>query len=153
MLSLINFELASFSIFKKRLFLPITLVYYSLDCVLWINLDASKKFEFGVIFFYTTNGHKLDNKWLLCPVIQPIIFLFHLFTAAKQNYWLTELKIAGFVWTVKKIYYLIESFKQKIIIQTDYLIIINIVKQCSIIFTTSIIHMNLQLVRALQFLC
>lgn len=57
-----NAKLISFSTLKEWLSLPVTLVHYSADCMFWINLDASKEFEFGVILFYITNGYKLDNK-------------------------------------------------------------------------------------------
>lgn len=81
------------------------------------------------------------------------MFLFCLLTSAKQNCWPKKLKIVEFIWIVKNVRHLIKSFKYKVIIQTNYLIIISIVKQCSIVFTISIIRINLKLVWALQYLC
>ena len=81
------------------------------------------------------------------------MFLSQLLTDVEQNYWPTELEIAGFVWVIKKIRYLVKSLKYKVMIQIDHSAIVDIVKQCSIVSITSTIQMNLRLVRALQFLC
>ena len=80
------------------------------------------------------------------------MFLSWLLINTKQNYWLTELEIAEFVWVIKKIHYLVKLSKHKLMIQTDHSTIVNIVKQRSIISTTSTMWMNLKLVRASQFL-
>lgn len=81
------------------------------------------------------------------------MFLSQLLTDAKQNYWPTELEIAGFVWTMKKIRHLVKLSKHKVVIQMDHLTIVDIVKQHSVVFTTSTIQTNLRLVRVSQFLC
>lgn len=58
--------------------------------------------------------------------MQPILFLFRLLTAAKKNYWPTELEIAGFVWVIKKLRHLVKLSRQSVIIQTDNLAILDI---------------------------
>lgn len=63
-----------------------------------------------------------------------------------------ELEIAGFVWVVKNIKHIIESFKSNIIIQTDHLAIIDILQQSLITSTIFTIRLNLRLVQASQFL-
>ena len=47
-----NAEFASFQMLKDALLQAIMLVHYSLDRVLWIGLDISKEFGFGVIVFH-----------------------------------------------------------------------------------------------------
>lgn len=96
-------ELASFRMLKENLSLPVTLVHYSSERVLWIDLDASKKFGFGVIVFHTAEDYKIDTAWPPRTSIQPIMFLSCLLTDAERNYWPTELDFGGFVWVVKKI--------------------------------------------------
>lgn len=63
-----------------------------------------------------------------------------------------ELEIAGFVWVIKKVKYIIKSFRSNVIIQTDYLAIIDILQQLSITFTNSTMRLYLRLVCASQFL-
>ena len=81
------------------------------------------------------------------------MFLSRLLTNTERNYWPTELEIAGFMWVIKKICHLVKLSKYKVVIQTDHLAIVDIVKQCSIVLTTLTMRMNLKLVRASQFLC
>lgn len=151
---------------KEQLSEPVTLVHYNPDQTLWIDLDASKDFGFGCIVFHVAEDqlvrtrlpaepHSLEEPcaWPARRTIQPIMFLFRLLTSAERNYWPTELKMAGFVWVIKKIRHLIESSKHKVVIQTDHSAILDIIKQRSIVTTTSTMRMNLRLVRASQFLC
>ena len=84
--------------------------------------------------------------------MQPILFLSRLLTAAKKNYWLTELEIAGFVWVIKKLRHFVESSRASVIIQTNHSAILDIMQQSSITSTSSTIRMNVRLVRASQFL-
>ena len=45
-------EEASFTGLKQALLLPAILIHFSPDRVLWIDLDASKEFGFGIVIFY-----------------------------------------------------------------------------------------------------
>lgn len=92
-------------------------MHHNPDKTLWIDLDASKEFGFGVVVFYTT-AHKTlpDKRWPSSSSVQPILFLSRLLTAAEKNYWLIELEIAGFVWVIKKVRHLVESSHTKVII-------------------------------------
>ena len=74
------------------------------------------------------------------------------FTSAEQNYWPTELEIAGFVWVMKKVRHMIESSRDPVVIQTDHSAILDITKQLSITSKSSTVRMNVRLVRASQFL-
>lgn len=84
--------------------------------------------------------------------MQPILFLSRLLTIAKKNYLPSKFEIAKFVWVMKKLRHLVESFRASIIIQTDHSAIFNIMQQFSIISTSSIMKMNVCLVRTSQFL-
>ena len=53
---------------------------------------------------------------------------------------------------IKKIRHLLESSRHSVIIQTDHSAILNILKQKFVVAITSIMRMNLRLVRASQFL-
>ena len=56
------------------------LMHFSAYCILWIDLNALKEFEFDMILFHTIKNYKPDNKWPSHKAIQPIIFLLCLFT-------------------------------------------------------------------------
>lgn len=146
-------KLASFQSIQEALSQPATLVHHDLEKILWIDLDMSKEFGFGAIVFHTAaNETLLEGRWPSTTLVQPVLFLSRLLTLAKKNYWPTELEIAGFVWVIKKVRHIIESSKAKVIIQTDHLLIIDILQQSSITSTTSTMRLNLRLVQASQFL-
>lgn len=136
-------EFASFHALQETLSHPTTLVHHNADKTLWIDLDASKEFGFGAVAFHTTGEDVLPKeKWLSSTLVQPILFLSRLLTAAKKNYWPTELKIAGFVWVIKKLRHLVESSRASVIIQTDHAAILDIMQQSSITSTNSTMRMN-----------
>ena len=84
--------------------------------------------------------------------VQPILFLSKLFNQAEKNYWPTELEIAGIIWVVKRIRYIVESTKTpSVIIYTDYSAAVPISRQTNLT-TSSIDKLNLRLVRASQYL-
>ena len=82
----------------------------------------------------------------------PILFFSRLLTDAKRNYWPTKLKIARFVWVLKKIKHPADSSEKPVIVQTDHLAILDIMKQTSIVLTPSTMRMNVRLICASQFL-
>lgn len=84
--------------------------------------------------------------------METILFLSRELSTAEKNYWPTELEIADFVWTIKKIRHLVESCKHPVIVQTDHSAIVDIMKKSSITSTTSTIRMNTRLVHTSQFL-
>lgn len=57
--------------------------------------------------FHTTEDILHEAKWSSSTFIQYILFLSRLLTIAKKNYWSTELKIADFVWVIKKLRHLV----------------------------------------------
>ena len=146
-------EHASFLSIQKALSQPSTLVHHDPNKTLWIDLDASKKFGFGVVVFHTSTCENLpQGRWPSSALVKPILFLSRLLTSAEKNYWPKELEIAGFVWVIKKVRHLIESSQACVIIQTDHSAILDILQQSSITSTTSTMRMNLRLIRASQFL-
>lgn len=117
------------------------------------RLRYFKKFCFGVVVIYIISNKTLPNRyWSTNSLVQPIFFFSRLFTTIQKINWLTELEIMRFFQVFKKIRYLIEFSWTQIIIQTDYLAILDILQQSSIIITISIIRLNLWLVGAYQFL-
>lgn len=90
--------------------------------------------------------------WPSNTSMQPILSLSRVLTVVKKNYWPTKLEIAGLVWVIKKLRHLVESSRASVIIQTDYAAILDIMQQSSITSTSSIMRMNVRLVKASQFL-
>lgn len=83
--------------------------------------------------------------------IEPILFLSKMLNDAEQRYWLTELEVAGLVWTIRKIRHMIEASEHPTIIYTDHAATLGIVKQTSL-NTVSVEKLNLRLVRASEYL-
>ena len=124
-------------------------MHHDLNKTLWIDLDASKGFGFRAVVFHTSTDEKLaQGRWPSSSSVKPLFFLSRLLTAAEKNYWPTELKIAGFVWVVKKVKHLIKFSQARVIIQTNHSAILDILQYSSITSTTSTMKMNLRLVRS-----
>lgn len=146
-------ELASFQNIQDVLGHFSTLVHHKPDKTLWIDLDVSKEFGFGAVIFHTSTNDKLPQGcWPSSNSIRLVLFLSRLLITVEKNYWPMGLKIAGFVWVIKKVRHLVEFFQACIIIQTDHSAILNILQQSFITLTTSTIRLNLRLVKAFQFL-
>ena len=146
-------QMVSFESLQKALSRPSLLVHFDSDRVLWIDLDASKEFGFGVMLFHVKKDAVIPpGKWPTRSQIEPIMFLSRLLTTAERNYWPTELEIAGFVWAIKKVRHMVESSKNPVIIQTDHSAILDLMRQSSITTTTSTMRLNVRLIRASQFL-
>lgn len=91
-------EPAFFQNIQKALSHPSTFVHHNSDKTLWIDLDASKKFSFGAVVFYTSFDKTLfKGYWLSNSSVILIFFLSWLLTLAKTNYWPTKLEIISFV--------------------------------------------------------
>ncbi len=146
-------ELVFFRSIQDALSEPSTLVHYDSDKILWIDLDGSKEFGFGVVVFPTkTNERFLEGRWPSRSSIRLVIFLSQLLIPAERNYWPTELEIAGFVWVLKRVRHVVESSRSKVIVQTDHSAILDITQQPSITSTNSTTRINVRLVKASQYL-
>lgn len=62
--------------------------------------------------------------------IEPIMFLSKSLTKAENNYWPTELEVAGLVWTVKKVRHMVDSNTsgKPTIVFTDHCAATNVVR-------------------------
>ena len=152
-------ELDSFQTLQELLSKPSYLTHFDPHTTLYIDIDASKDFGFGVVIYHAENEesgqvHSVDTGFTTNATrtrIRPIMFLSRLLTDAEKNYWPTELEVAGLVWTVKKVRHMIESSHSRVVVYTDHSATIEIVKQASLT-TTSTLRLNLRLVRASQYL-
>ena len=80
-------ELASFLSIQDALSESSTFVQHDQDKILWIDLNAFKKFGFGAVVFHTkTNDRFLEGRWHSKSSIQPVIFLSRLLRPAEGNY-------------------------------------------------------------------
>ena len=74
-------ELVSFELLQTALSKLSILVHYDQNRTLWIDLDASKEFGFGVVVFHVKNETVAD--WPTRPDMEPIMFLSRLLTGVK----------------------------------------------------------------------
>ena len=90
------------SIFDKFTFLT----HFNLSQWLYINIDIFKQFDFRTMIYYVKDNSTTE---ISRADIRSILFLSKLFNTVKSNYWSMKLKVAGLVWTVKKIQHMLES--------------------------------------------
>ena len=120
---------------------------------LYVDLDASKKFELADMIYHVKNSVKWNDKeYSSKKVIEFILFFSRFLTNAKTKYWLIELEFADIVWMLKKIKHLIDFSKQRlIIIFTNHDAILDIAKQINMI-TVFIDKLNLRFVRVFDYI-
>ena len=127
---------------------PSILAHYDPTQQLYIDLNASKAFNFGVVIYCSKNGESPLKK----TSMKQVLFLSRLLTDAETCYWPTKLEIPGLVWTIKKVRHMVELEKNSTIVYTDCTAIISIARQTNLTTTTSTNKLNLRLVRALEYL-
>ena len=150
--SLTTIEKANFVNFWKPLTKFFINIHLYLSCNIWIDIDFLKKVSSRVMNFYIREAiSMLEKKELVRFQIAPIIFTSDLFDIVKKNHLLTKLKFTSFVQVIIKTSYLIQLLQKKLIVQMDYLVIINIMQQSIIISTPLIIKMNLWFIIIFQF--
>ena len=116
---------------------------------LYIDLDGSKGYGFGVMIYHVKGDPQGDS--YPRADIQPILFLSKLLNAAETRYWPTELEVAALVWTLRKIsHLLIQTADKRVIIFTDHSATTDIAKQVTL-SSSSTDRLNLRLVRASQY--
>ena len=144
-------ELEAFASLKRAFSEPRFLVHFDPQRQLYADLDASKSFGFAAMVYHIKGDPVTGVKFTRVD-IQPIMFISKCLNAAERNYWPTELEVAGVVWLVKKIRYMVDSTcKPPTIIYTDHSAAIPISKQTTL-NSTSTDKLNLRLVRASQYL-
>ena len=147
-------EIAAFKLLQRELGSPISLVHFSPDRRLYIDLDASKKWGFAAMVYHLLGDPEDQGEatTIARTSVQPIMYLSKMLNSAEHNYWPTELEVAGIVWVVRKIRHMIESSKKPpTIIYTDHSAAVPISRQTTLT-TSSTDKLNLRLVRASQYL-
>jgi len=140
--------------FIQKIFDDLNFLHHqNLNQCLYIDLNASKWHEFDVMIYHMQNDHD-DSLYHIVKKnqqkIEFIFFLSKLLTNAEIQYWFTELEIACLVWTIKKIYHIINEFLADTVIWTNYFMIIQIIKQMMLI-SSFMNKLNLCLIRILQY--
>ena len=123
----------------------------------FIDLNANKKFDFGVMLYYVKKvffSQFMSNQFSSRHVIESIFFFSRFLTSAETRYWSIELEIAEIVWVFKKVRHIIEidnTFVDKIVIYIDHDAVLNIVSQTSFItlFTNKF---NFRLIRVSDYI-
>jgi hypothetical protein len=154
-------QLLSFQGVKDALTGPNTLTHFDTSVPLIIRMDASKERGYGAMITQIPTwsfSEKQKADTVLDPTAEdydyklekPICFLSKRLNRHEQNYWPTELEVAGLVWTVRKIRHLVED-SEKVFVFTDHQATKDIAKQTN--FRHSTPHrQNLRLVRASLYL-
>lgn len=142
-------EIRSFKDLQEAFSSPTFLIHFDSSRRLYIDLDASKEWGFAAIIYHV----KGDPDGLFPRTdVQPIMFLSKMLNQAEQNYWPTELEVAGIVWVIKKVRHMVESTKKPpTVVYTDHSAAVPISRQTSLT-TSSTDKLNLRLVRASQYL-
>lgn len=109
-------ELVSFDGLRLVLNQPTTLIPHNPNGALWIDLNNSKEFGFGLVAFHIVEEILHKIRWLFSTFMQPILFLSRLLTIAKKNCWPTKLKITGFLSVIKNLRHLVEYSHTSVII-------------------------------------
>ena len=123
---------------------------------LFINLNASKKFDFEAHLYYVKKKclkNFQSEQFSSRHFIESIFFFNRLLTSIKIRYWSTELKIVDIVWVLKKVRHIIKTSNQStsIVIYIDHGAAFDIAKQTSL-FTSFTNKLNFRLMRALNYI-
>ena len=152
-ITLTMLKVRSFESLQKIISHSFILYHFNVDKSFWIDLNTFKKFEIKIIIFHLKNEIKLEKeKWSFRTSILSVLFFSRQLTAAKRNYWSTELKTFELMWTIKKIKHFIQSSHHRVIIQTDHQTIVDICEQILITSINLTLRMNIRLIKASQFL-
>lgn len=145
-----DLELTSFHALQEALFKPSFLVHFDDKLTLYIDLDASKDFDFGGMVYHVTGDNVLKDAYPLRSRIRPILFLSRLLKDAETRYWPTELELAGIVWVLSKVRHMMESAPHTVV-YTNHSATLGISKQ-TIMTTSSTAKLNLRLIRASKYI-
>ena len=143
-------EIEAFHDLKQAFAKPTFLVHHDPARPLFIDLDASKAWGFAAMIYHVKGDVSAEG--FPRTSVQPIMFLSKMLNQAEQNYWPTELEVAGIVWVVRKSRHMIESSKKPpTVVFTDHSAAVPISTQTSL-SSSSTDKLNLRLVRASQYL-
>ena len=142
-------EVKAFRDLQEAFSSPTFLIHFDPSRRLYIDLDASKEWGFAAMIYHVI-GDPEDS--FPRTDVQPILFLSKMLNQAEQNYWPTELEVAGIVWVIKKVRHMVESTKKPpVVVYTDHSAAVPISRQTSLT-SSSTDKLNLRLVRASQYL-
>ncbi len=127
----------------------IILMHFLSKQQLYIDLNVFKEFGFEAHVYYTKEFTEDDTSKQ--KFMKSVLFLSRLLQDAEMWYWLTELEVAGLVWVVKKIRYMIEIMTKNVIIYTDHAVSVRISCQFSLNITV-MKKLNLCLIQASEYL-
>ena len=129
----------------------IFLIHFDRKRRLYIDLNASKQWDFATIVYHVLSD-SFDDTSYSRTIIQFIMFLSRCLNEVKRNYWSIELKIIDIVWVIRKIRHMIKSIEIfSIIIYTNHFAIVFINRQ-TILTTFNSDKLNLRFVRVSQYL-
>ena len=142
-------EVEAFRILQQALTTETYLHHYDASRQLYVDLDGSKKYGFGVMVYHVVDDPQESS--FPKTDVQPIMFLSKLLNAAELRYWPTELEVAALIWTLKKIPHMLsQRTGKKVIVFTDHSATTDIARQTTLSSSSSD-RMNLRLVRASQY--
>lgn len=147
----------SFRLLQEALSGKATLAHFDRSVPLFVNIDASKEWGYGVsvsqLPIYSMGKLSIEDV-TSCnhdrTLEKPICYISKKLNSHEKNYWPTELEVACLVWAVRKIRHLVEEAVITIIF-TDHKATVDIVKQTNLTHVTAQ-KQNLRLVRASLFL-
>ena len=125
------------------------LIYYNFIRIIYINVNAFKRYNFNIVIYYlkleiNSNNFKHNE-------IELILFFSRMFIVVKKWYWFIELKIIELIWIIRRVRYIIKVFQHVTVIFIDYIVNASIIKQTTLLFN-NIDKLNLRLMRTLVYL-
>ena len=121
---------------------------------LFVNLNTFDK-NIDVMIYHINKNSNFDimftNKFSSRKSVEFILFFSRLLNTAESKYWLTKLEIIDLIWIIRKIRYMIESFKASLIFYTDHEASLKIAKQ-TLLTTFSTNKLNLRLVKVFDYI-
>ena len=125
------------------------LIHFSLERVLYIDIDVSKRREFDAMIYHLKSDCNSDKSKR--SDIESILFLFRMLNEVETKYWSIEFEMCELVWVVRRVRHMIEVAKHTIVIFTDHVANTFISKQI-IMNSSNTNKLNLRLVRAFTYL-
>ena len=96
------------------------MIYFNLDKILFIDVDALKKLKFNIVIYYIKHEKKyraFNNKLLVTREnMKSILFFSKCLIDTKRWYWFIELKIVDLIWLIHRIKYIIKTSIKSLII-------------------------------------
>ena len=136
-------ELEAFEQLQSKFTKPTFLTFFDRKRQLYMDIDSSKRYEVDIMIYHV-KGDPIQSDFPRND-IQPILFLLKMLNSAEQSYWPTELEVAGLIWALKKLRYMVESAVLPTIVFTDHSATTSIVKQTTLL-SSSTDKLNLRLV-------